>query len=765
MSFENKYPYTDFHELNLDWFLAEFKKTMDDNLRFKEDMTEKYATMKGIVDEFTDFVTNYFDNLDVQEEINHKLDVMAEDGSLSALIQPLFDEYKETIDGIVSIQNEDIAEQDNRIITLEGRMDAFASLTEGSTTGDAELMDIRVGANGITYASAGDAVRGQFSEIEDRFDTVRTNQLIDENDPAIIHGTVNSSNILISSANSILYIPVESGKDYCVSRTQKIGRFIVYLFTDEPEINDTAATKFATSTDYGTGDYITVSKSLISAYSATYLAVYFRNNVNDSAYTEAQLIANLMIEVGTLPTGWMPYTVKKLKNVNIYLDDELDENSGNAVKNSVISSALNGTILDVSDLHDKVYMDTLWTEDDFEDGTISTTTGANVNSDYRIRMKERYVVPFDMTVTNSTGYNLNIFTYAEGTVTNTGYPDDDVIREYNLTKGDVVRIVISRYPLSMDTNPDDYDALKLKDVTQFDNINYEIDELDKAVNYTSKVNEVKNSAEFFETEDITYLTTKYYVGEDYDYASIGDALTAWASDSYPPACVFIQNGEYNETVFVEDHTIAFIGESKEGTIIRTKTGDYSLPPFKIHHGNVLVANITAIADHTGDPDFAYVPGSAMAYAFHIDGGSVGGQVIIRNCNAVSYQSPAFGMGLIPDSTIRLEDVDAYTYTDDTADAATSLSLGCILCHMADNTLYPNPGTQTLELVNVRAYMKNSKLVVDLEQGDSPASMQITAINLITADGENGTGNENVKLPTYYDLNTLNAGNNADKLNQ
>lgn len=105
------------------------------------------------------WVNHYFDNLDVQNEVNNKLNTMASDGSLTALVQPLFNEYKEGVDNAIVIQNQNIDSILSDMRVLNARMSTLVGLPEGSTSGDGELADARVDANGGVYTCAGDLVR------------------------------------------------------------------------------------------------------------------------------------------------------------------------------------------------------------------------------------------------------------------------------------------------------------------------------------------------------------------------------------------------------------------------------------------------------------------------------------------------------------------------------------------------------------------------------------------------------------------------------
>lgn len=56
---------------------------------------EATKELQDLFTELKNFVDNYFDNLDVQEEINNKLDVMVEDGTLDSIVEPYLESYRQ----------------------------------------------------------------------------------------------------------------------------------------------------------------------------------------------------------------------------------------------------------------------------------------------------------------------------------------------------------------------------------------------------------------------------------------------------------------------------------------------------------------------------------------------------------------------------------------------------------------------------------------------------------------------------------------------
>ena len=71
---------------------------------------------------------------------------------------------------LTSLENYDDTTVKNDIQTQKARIDSLTTLTEGSTTGDAELIDGRTGADGVTYTNIGDAIRAQCGNLNTLLD-------------------------------------------------------------------------------------------------------------------------------------------------------------------------------------------------------------------------------------------------------------------------------------------------------------------------------------------------------------------------------------------------------------------------------------------------------------------------------------------------------------------------------------------------------------------------------------------------------------------
>lgn len=141
----NKYPYTDFHEMNLDFIL------------------EKVRNIDDAVEESKTSAINAKTSEDAAKASENAAKASEDSAKAS----------EESATASAGAAADIVADTNNQIAVLQARVDNI--IPEGTQTeGNTELLDIRVGAEGVIYDSAGNAVRKQIVNLDNKLSTALT---------------------------------------------------------------------------------------------------------------------------------------------------------------------------------------------------------------------------------------------------------------------------------------------------------------------------------------------------------------------------------------------------------------------------------------------------------------------------------------------------------------------------------------------------------------------------------------------------------------
>lgn len=124
----------------------------------------------------------------------------------------------------------DVSDLSNDLSVERARIDSLISLPEGSTTDDAELLDVRVKADGTTATSAGNAVREQVSELKS--DKVDKDEILNAGIKSFSYVPLFGGEFTVTTVDEEGYISPHSR----ASVTGRISKHYTYRITFNGEI-------------------------------------------------------------------------------------------------------------------------------------------------------------------------------------------------------------------------------------------------------------------------------------------------------------------------------------------------------------------------------------------------------------------------------------------------------------------------------------------------------------------------------------------------
>lgn len=196
---------------------------------------------------------------------------------------------------------------------LSSRIDNIIALEPGSTTGDAELTDIRLAYNGNTYPTAGDATRGQATMLETNIDNISapTANLFDPDKILIGTNATGSANRPTRAISGAMFVG-ENGAKISVYGVPSNIDFDIERYSGDAYSTRTGAD--------GTIGFIDEAGVYTYSFNDPYIRFLFRSK-NNNPLTPADFSGlAVMVNAGLVVTEQVPFRTAKDNYARSHVD-------------------------------------------------------------------------------------------------------------------------------------------------------------------------------------------------------------------------------------------------------------------------------------------------------------------------------------------------------------------------------------------------------------------------------------------------------------